>query len=408
MKKIVLIISLIPFILFAQKKDFVFVQKIVASDRCEDTVNIHKGGDWFGWDVAVNGKSIVVSARNKPLNNKKSVGEVYLFEQNKYGKWIEKRKFTSKNKESSDYFGSQIALNSNSLIISADGEGVYPNKYKELRGGVYFYNKIEGNWKLTNHILSDKYGRLGHNIALRDNKLAISDYINNNVFIFNKKAGNWNVVDTITKKTLFFSMGIAVSDKFAVTNVPNVKTNTNVFDIYHFDENGKAVFLQQISPPNKKYTFDNRVFLYKNFILLSSVVGYNNKGKVFLYELNKKGIWEFKKIFQSNLKIKGDFYGSDFCMNDKYIVIGAMGNDIDKQGNLKEIEGAVYIYKKTNNQWVFHQKLKAVNPNVWDKYGFSVDISDKYIVVGCRFDKEDENEENPINAAGAVYIYKTK
>ena len=81
--------------------------------------------------------------------------------------------------------------------------------------------------------------------------------------------------------------------------------------------------------------------------------------------------------------------------NSEYIIIGAYFDDTDENG---VDSGSVYIYELNvnTNEWIELQKLIASNGDDSDHFGFSVDIFDKFAIVGARF-KNDE--------MGSAYVF---
>ena len=102
----------------------------------------------------------------------------------------------------------------------------------------------------------------------------------------------------------------------------------------------------------------------------------------------------FKEIMSLE---SGDDFGNSVAVYGEFAVIGASTSS-DISSNM----GAVYIYQKTESEWVFLDKLFLSDGSSWDEFGKSVSIFNDTIVVGCPGD--DDKGEN----SGSVYIYKYK
>jgi len=391
---------------FSQNSNFRLTQKIVASDR-DFEEGEYRTGNWFGWDVSIDKNNLVVSAQNKNIGGKRAVGTVYIFE-NFNNKWVEIQKLNNVTKEKLDCFGWSISLKNNFILIGANGEGYFDSyKSKQTVGAAYFYEKgKQGKWSKELKILPQKKQALfGTSVGISSNYAIISDSYNSTCNIYKKdyNKNTWNISDTIKFNSLFFGEEVTIDDTLVAVSASNYQKNGAVL-VCSISPKGGIQEKYLITPNIKQGDFGKKIKLYKNYLMVTN----NNstkKGKVFLFEF-KNNKWINVHTFESNLADINDFYGVDMCMNDKYIVIGASGDDIEN-GKIVEKEGAVYIYKKDEKEnWAFYKKIKSSIPTKWDKFGFSVDISDDFLVVGSRFEDEDENEVNYIEDAGAVYIYK--
>eukprot|EP01084_Bolivina_argentea_P247810 414562_1 len=88
----------------------------------------------------------------------------------------------------------------------------------------------------------------------------------------------------------------------------------------------------------------------------------------------------------------GDHFGYSVAISNNYLVIGAKYED-----NGASNAGAAYVYEKDNLEWKI-QKIQASDKQTSDHFGTSVDISNNYIVIGAPW-VDDDN-------AGAAYVYK--
>ncbi|MCP4220167.1 MAG: hypothetical protein GY765_36385 [bacterium] len=77
-------------------------------------------------------------------------------------------------------------------------------------------------------------------------------------------------------------------------------------------------------------------------------------------------------------------------------VIGAYLHDNNRYNN----DGAVYVYRFDGTDWEYDGELTSPNPTHDDEFGFSVAVAGNYIVVGARYD--DENEYS----SGAAYVFE--
>jgi hypothetical protein len=88
-------------------------------------------------------------------------------------------------------------------------------------------------------------------------------------------------------------------------------------------------------------------------------------------------------------------------VNADTIVIGAPKEDVNpgEAGN-----GAVYVFERDNNDWTFVARLTSPNPHPNDDFGSAIAIHGSTIVVGARGDRADPSDDTVLN--GAVYVYE--
>jgi FG-GAP repeat/Secretion system C-terminal sorting domain len=99
----------------------------------------------------------------------------------------------------------------------------------------------------------------------------------------------------------------------------------------------------------------------------------------------------------------GDYFGRAVAVSGNYAVVGAHGEDEDENGqNTIDDAGAVYLYQKdpVSGNWRQVQKLVAADRETNDWAGFSVAISGDVAVVGAYFNG------NGGTSRGAAYVFR--
>lgn len=105
--------------------------------------------------------------------------------------------------------------------------------------------------------------------------------------------------------------------------------------------------------------------------------------------------WRMK--FSASDGEEGDYFGFSVAISGEYAVVGAINDD---DNGIQS--GSVYIYHHDalNDIWKEEQKIVASDGAADDRFGYDVDISGDYIIVGAIND--DDNGHN----SGSAYIYK--
>jgi len=87
-----------------------------------------------------------------------------------------------------------------------------------------------------------------------------------------------------------------------------------------------------------------------------------------------------------------DYYGVNIDIDGEWIVISATVQDID--GNSSQ--GSVYVYKRQNNEIIFHQKLVSPNGMAFDMFGSGdIDVNNPYLIIGS----PNTNHESSVGTA---------
>jgi len=123
------------------------------------TASDGKKSDWFGWNVAIHLNIIVVSAWKDQ--------SAYYYTRDINGKWNEIDKITAADGEAGDNFGFNLAIFNRTVVIGAYGDN-------NLRGSVYVH-EIDDNdyWEQTNKFEFDNVKYFGKSVAMYDNTIVI-------------------------------------------------------------------------------------------------------------------------------------------------------------------------------------------------------------------------------------------
>lgn len=117
--------------------------------------------------------------------------------------------------------------------------------------------------------------------------------------------------------------------------------------------------------------------------------------------------WSQMNKVVSNERAVNDQFGFSVGLSGDYAIIGCHREDEDQNGaNYLEEAGAAYIYRREDCSWVLHQKIVASDRKEGQQFGLQVTIAGDYAFVGTYFEDRDENGNNPLPIAGAVYVFK--
>jgi len=146
--------------------------------------------------------------------------------------------------------------------------------------------------------------------------------------------------------------------------------------------------------------------------------GNQNRGAVHIFKYNElSDTWEHhQRLYPwSDSGMSDDdnyqYFGVDVDIVQDVLVAGYSHNDtlIDGQGGDYD-SGAANIFRLVGEQWVFEKKVKGFGPDgrhTTDYFGVSVCVVDSnHVACGANGQDYDQDGDNYLSSAGAVYIWK--
>ena len=164
-------------------------QELVADDGL--------AGDQFGNSIAINGDIVIVGAPQTTDNGPDS-GSAYVFERTDGPVWTQKKKLTAGDNTGGDRFGHFLAMDEDITIIAAlFGDGLDADT-----GSVYLFSQsADGNWTETQELFASDglaQDEFGHSIALDGDTILVGAFLANGVsddagaaYVFTRKMGVW-------------------------------------------------------------------------------------------------------------------------------------------------------------------------------------------------------------------------
>jgi len=206
-----------------------------------------------------------------------------------------------------------------------------------------------------------------------------------------------------------FGNSVAINDNYMIVCAPI--ENKGALYIYKRDPvNGWPTNASQKILYNGDGTyFGQSVCMNETYIIVGAVYP-NTTGRVFIYEKDENGYWENTVILRPNSNVTGSVrFGDSVAIDGNYIVVGASSDSISSV-----VTGAAYIFKLNDDgTWgtavsgdtarAETTRICAANRTTYDGFGNSVAIKGNYIIVGA---SAEDGEGDSISGAGAAYIFK--
>ncbi|HHZ98286.1 MAG TPA: hypothetical protein EYN68_01745, partial [Candidatus Marinimicrobia bacterium] len=336
-----------------------------------------EANDYFGNSVALDGDTLVVGAYGEDSNqttitndnstassnnsNSRS-GAVYVYKRTGTT-WTQEAYVKASNSEATDWFGSSVALDGDTLAVGA-------------------YKEESSQTTITN-----------------DNSTASSDNSNNRsgaVYVYKRTGTTW------AQEAYVKASNSEATDEFGYSVA--------------LDNDTLAVGVRDEDSNQTTITNDNSTASSNNSSSAS--------GAVYVYKRTGT-TWEQEAYVKASNNDASDVFGYRVALDGDTLAVGAFGEDSNQttitndnstasSNNSSDDSGAVYVYKRTGTTWAQEAYVKASNNDASDLFGYYVALDGDTLAVGA--DYEDSNQttitngtsassNNSSSNSGAVYVY---
>ena len=130
------------------------------------------------------------------------------------------------------------------------------------------------------------------------------------------------------------------------------------------------------------------------------------------------GVWTQQAYLKASNTDSGDAFGWSVAISDDTIVVSALGEDSNATGvdgdqtdNSVSLAGAAYVFVRDSGVWAQQAYLKASNTDRSDVFGYTVGISDDWIVIGAIGESSNatgvngNQADDSAESAGAAYVF---
>ena len=368
-------------------------QKILASNA--------ESSDYFGIGVAIDGEYCAVGAYQEDTGYTNQ-GAVYIFTMSGGNGWTEQQKLVPSDAANSDYFGYNVDIS---------GDYVIGGSYNKSTGtgAAYIWTRSGTSWSQQSKLTASDAAttdRFGIDVAIHgDYAIVGADQENSHAgaaYIFTRSGTTWSQQQKITAIDItaddHFGIGVDISNNYAIVGAYHAHSPAaDAGAAYIFTRSGtnwthqsKIVASDQAS---------NDFFAYQVAIdgdyCIAGAYGdaspASDAGSVYVY--TRSGVsWNQQQKLTASDQVAGDYLGWSLDISDDYIVSGA---------NLAHApganSGAAYIYRRTNTTWTQQAKIAASDTTAGDEFGWKVGIYGNNVIVGAL--KDDTN-------TGSVYYFK--
>ncbi len=380
--------------------------------------------DLFGNAMSVSGDTLAIGAYkedsnatgvngNQADNSATDSGAVYIFTR-AGGVWTQQAYLKASNTEAGDYFGWDVSLFGDTLVVTARYEdsnatGVNGNQTDNSAansGAAYVFTRTAGVWsqqaylKASNTEAGDEFGA---HVSISDDTIIVGALFedSNAVGINGDEVNNLN---TDSGAAYVFTRTAGVWSQQAYLKA----SNTEAGDWFGFDVSvsGDTLAVGSLEDSNATGVNSNQA---DNSATDSGAV------YVFTRTIN---VWSQQAYLKASNTETNDGFGLALSLSGDTLVVGADSERSNATGvngnqgdNSSTAAGAAYVFTRTGVTWSQQAYLKASNTEAFDTFGSSVGVSGDMIVVGAT--GEDSNAvgidgnqaDNSASNSGAAYIF---
>ena len=320
------------------------------------------------------------------------LGAVYVFHL-KNGQWLEWQRLLAMDRDASDLFGASVQIYSDQISVAAPGES--------NSGKVYLHrlNSL-GQWvpeaTLQPQNLQDGQD-FGKEMALDGNTLIVSaPNLQPELFIYQEQTSGWTLTATESSfsslATSEFGSAMDLKNDTVVVGAPGHNGQGSVV-LYRL-VNGSLAIIQQLfaSDGSSGRRFGHSVCRDGNQLL----VGDPNAEKVYLFEINGS-TWTETQILQAPQPKGGDHFGSvlSYSLQSGKLLIGAEGAD--------DGAGQVHEYTWNGSSFVHQGVIAAPDAAAGMRFGHDLSEGAGNVLIGAPLSRYSPNSASSSNH-GAVYF----
>ena len=384
-------------------------------------------GGGYGASVSSDDKTLVVGA---PLElvpgSHNGAAYVYVW---KNDSWQLQARIPSPTCCDQDYFGEIVAIDGDTLVVSArqdasDATGVNgdPNNNNAIQNGAaHVYTRTGEVWTHQAYLKAPQANRIyfGWGLAISGDLVAVSRQ-SRLVQLFERNGTTWTPLQTIAPDISFFGWSVALDGNRLLIGsafeTANGLDNIGAVYVYEREQSGQFAMVHRLTTANpipigqfgSVIASDGDTFV----VGAKAQQAPQEPGAASVFEL-VDGVWKETVLLNPNGD-GGDTFGVSLAIRDDVVVIGSHREDsaANPFDNLAQDSGAVFVFSKSGEGWEQRAYLKASNVGAGDSFGGSVVVTGAGIVVGASaedsaaggFDGDQANDSS--TNSGAIYLFR--
>lgn len=365
-------------------------------------------GDNFGYSLAIAGDTAVIGSYVATIDGRPAQGAVYVYRL-AGGVWSQTQKLVAGDGAADDQFGEAIALDGDTLLISANGAHVGGGRFA---GAVYVFTRSGDVWSEAQKLTAGdaaEYDNFGWSLGLSGDTAVIgapyADVAGRSdqgaAYVFSTTGGPWTEAAKLSAgdgaADDHFGIAVAIEGPAALIGAPGASVDGNAMQgaAYAFDRTGGAWQPSRKLIGSGGEATDN----YGQAVAISgttALIGAPIKEAVYVLT-HSDGAWdEVQTLRGSDAPGNTRYFGYALDLEGAQAIVGAFDVDVDG----RQYQGASYVFALAGSGWQETRRLIASDGAEHENFGIAVGISNGVAVSGAYHASADGNPEQ-----GAAYFH---
>ena len=358
----------------------------------EARLSVPSAANDFGWSLDIQGDRALIGAHT--INGTVQLGSAFVYERTGTS-WAQVAELVSGDLVGGDQFGFAVALDGDTAVVSAPFTDSTAGPF---RGAVYAFRLVGSAW-VEEAKFSASAGELGEQFGVAldlegDRVLAGSPYYNGTVlggdvgaaYVFERSGSTWSEVAMLEASDQAFqdyfgsSVALAGADALIGATGDN-HPGSGGGSVYVYTETAGVwnrtdkFWVSGASPFGGRIAADGDVALFGSRATPTN--GLLFSGSAYLYE-RSGGTWTYQTTLIPADAEQGDEFGASVALSGGRAVIGAP----ERNNIYGENYGAAYVFDGAGASWTEVLRVDGVESAPGDHFGSSVAISGDAALVG--------------------------
>ncbi len=364
----------------------------------------------FGTSIALAGDTLAVGSPGDDSN----AGAVFVYARTN-GVWTQQAIVKASNAEAGDRFGVSVALSGDTLVVGAPNEdgaaiGVNGNQADNsafASGAAYVYTRSASVWSQQAYLKAANTGagdEFGNSVAIAGDTVVVGAHleaggatgVNGNgadnskassgaAYVFSRNGTAW------TQTAYLKASNTGTSDEFGYSVA--ISGSTIAVGAYHEGNFATGV----------------------NGTITGAAAG---SGAVYVY-ISTGGVWSQQAYVKASNTRSLASFGWSVTLSGDSLAVGApkesnFGSGVGANQNVTggADSGAVYVFTRTGSAWSQQVYIKALFPDLFDNFGWSVALASDILAVGSPFEDSNatgangDQRNNNVSNGGAAFVFR--
>jgi hypothetical protein len=360
-------------------------------------------GDGFGVSVAIDGNTAVVGAYQNDSNGG-DCGAAYVYEFSG-SQWVQKQKLIPSDGSAGDKFGKSVAIQGDTIVVGS---------YDDNEGSAYVFSNSGGVWTQQQKIVAPDAAtgdKFGCSVSIDNNTIVVGAYGDDgyagSASVFVLAGSSWVFQQKLTALNAesmdIFGCSVAIDSNIIIIGASNDDYSgiSDAGSAYIYQRQDATWLEQNIlraSDGGPYHHFGYSVAIDDNWAVIGAYEGNSDivsgAGAAYVFAKINTDWVERQKLFDANAPCSGDDFGWAVAIKNDTILVGCPLDFVD--GNKT---GSVFEFARTDTNWVQSDRLTAGDANTNDRFGSSLALSGRHIIIGA------PDKFNNDKSTGSAYIF---